>query len=634
VGESPRSVHRRLGSHLEEPVVMKAFHAAAKRLFFSTVLVALSCLGMFWPLVQQSVSAKFEATEAPVDWQSEITDYAATYRVAADGRVAATEVLTVRLGPYRHGIFRFFPVADPTDPHARMVPTVTGITMDDRAVPVSYEWRDSRRIYVARIGDPNMTVSSGQHTYTISYTVDGGLVRPSTAPGHFTNRAGVNSTAPTASFYYNVVGFWTMKIGAAQVNIDLPGPSGLTQCAADDTGATPCAISGAGTNHVTVTTAGLRPQNPVTVRLDLHVPLPHRSTLPWTVRFDKTFGRSVPTAGVVALLSLLAALGGYLWDRRSREASPGTPVLYVPPDGLGPVQTAYIVTEKVGDHALVATLLHMAERRLVHLDRARSTRWTITGLAAPDQWAAADPVTREVGDALAVTTAGAKFSVTGSETAGGKLSDAKDRLASSCRSWARTEGLVVNVAAEWAGRVLVVVCLVLAVVGFAGAFTWTMWGLPFAAFAIAGIGLLAGGVGTRRTPSGRRMWSRAAGFQRLLATPSAEDRFDYSARRDLFISYIPYAVAFGAAEAWAAKYRAATGSEPPIPDWYPVSRDTSPATLYSSSGGFASFDSAVSASISAYNASQSSSSSSSGGSSFSSSGGSWGGGGGGGGGTW
>jgi uncharacterized membrane protein YgcG len=600
-----------------------------KKLLVSMVLLALSGLGMFWPLIESTSSKSGPA----VDWQSEITDYVATYRVAADGHIAATEALTVQLGAGRHGIFRFFPVTDPTDPYARMVPTITGTTLDDRAVPVSYEWRDSRRFYVARIGDPNVTMSPGLHTYTINYTVDGGLVRPPTSPGKFTNAAGSNPTAPTASFYYNVVGFWAMKIDAAHVNIELPGPSGLVQCAADETGAIPCVIDGAGTNRVTVTTANLPPQNPVTVRLDLQVPLPHRATLPWTARFDKIFSRSVPVAGVVALLSVLAGLVGYWWDRRSREAPPGAPVLYVPPDGLGPVQTAYIVNENVGDHALVATLLYMAERGLVRLNRAKATRWTVTGLGTPEQWAAVDPVTREVGDALGVSTAGGKLSVTGSQTAGQKLSDAKTRLVSSCRSWARTRGFVVSVAAEWAGRVLVVICLVLAVVGFAGAFTWTMWGLPFAAFAIAGIGLLAGGVGTRRTPSGRRLWSRAAGFERLLATPSAEDRFDYAARKDLFISYIPYAVAFDAAETWAAKYRTATGSEPPIPTWYPVSGSSSPATLYSSSGGFSSFDSAVSASISAYKSAQSSSSGS-GGSSFSSSGGSWGGGGGGGGGTW
>ncbi len=601
-----------------------------KKLVVSMVLVALSGLGLLWPL---SHGATSKSGTSAVDWSSEIDDYAATYLVAADGHIAATEVLTVRLGAGRHGIFRFFPVTDPSDPHARMVPTITGITLDDRPVPVSYEWRDRRGIYVARIGDPDETVSPGLHTYTISYTVDGGLVKPPTAPGKFTSRAGTKPNAPTASFYYNVVGFWAMKIAAARANIELPGPSGLVQCAADETGSIPCVIAGAGTDHVTVTTAALPPQNPVTVRLDLQVPLPYRATLPWTERFDKILSRSVPLATAVALLSVLAGLGGYLWDRRSREASPGAPVLYVPPEGLGPVQTAYIVNEKAGGHALVATLLYMAERGLVRLHKATAKHWKVTGLGTPDQWAAVDPVTREVGEALGVTTAGATLNVAGSQTAGQKLADARERLEAGCRSWSRTRGLMVNVAAELAGRLLVVVALVLAVVGFAGAFTWTMWGLPPAAFAIGGIGLLAGGVGTRRTPSGRRLWSRAAGFERLLTTPSAEDRFDYAARKDLFISYIPYAVAFDAAEKWAAKYRTTTGSEPPIPAWYPVSSGTRPETLYSSSGGFDSFDSAVSASISAYKSAQSSSSSS-GGSSFSSGGGSWGGGGGGGGGTW
>lgn len=111
-------------------------------------------------------------------------------------------------------------------------------------------------------------------------------------------------------------------------------------------------------------------------------------------------------------------------------------LFWPPPDGLGPVQTAYIVTEQVGDHAMVATLLYMAERGLVRLDSAKPTQWTVTGIGTGDQWAAVDPVTREVGDALGISTAGAKLRVTGSQTTGLKLSDGKDRLGSSCRSWA------------------------------------------------------------------------------------------------------------------------------------------------------------------------------------------------------
>lgn len=605
-----------------------------RRLGVAAMLVVLTGLGICWPLLHQLYlgSAAAHVNGPAIDPDSTITDYTATYRIGVDGRLVATEVLTVALPGSRHGIFRFFPAADPTDPHARLIPTVTAITLDDRPVPVSYSWRDDRSIFVAQIGDPEAMVSPGLHVYSINYTIDGVLARPPSAPGSFTRQAGANPAAPTASFYYNVVGFWAMKISAARAVIELPGPSGLVQCAADADGATPCGIDGAGTERVTVTAVNLPPQNPVTLRIDLQVPLPDRATLPWPVRFDKILGRSVSTVAMLALLSGLTALAGYGWARSSREPDPGQPVMYVPPDGLGPVQTVYIVKEKVDEHALVATLLYLAERGVVRLAGGGSRKWTITGSGTAAQWAELDPVSRKVGEALGVTGDGGVFRANGSVKAGKKLSEAAAGLKSSCTEWAEGAGLMVTSLSEKIGRVAVILAMPMAVAGFFGLFTLTIWGLPFAAFVIGGIGLLSTGVGTRRTPSGRAVWSRAAGFERLLTTPSSEDRFDFAARRDLFTAYIPYAAAFGAADRWAERYRTAVGAEPPSPQWYPVRSSSSPAALYSSSG-FAGFDSAVAASISAYSSSQSSSSSSSG-SSFSSGGGSWGGGGGGGGGTW
>ncbi|MEB3034187.1 DUF2207 domain-containing protein [[Mycobacterium] nativiensis] len=601
-----------------------------RRLVVVTVFVALTVLGLTWPLLHQLYLAKVTHGSA-VDAESTITDYSATYRIDAEGRLTATEVLTVDLPAFRHGIFRFFPAADPTDPRGRLIPTISAITMDHQPVPVSYSWRDDRSVIVVQIGDPDVLADPGLHTYSISYTIDGVLVRPPSGSGAFTSHAGANRAAPSATFYYNAVGFWAMKIDRARVVIDLPGPSGLVQCAADTSGVTPCGLAGAGSERITVTAANLPPQNPVTVRVDLDVPLPDRAGLPWSVRFDKILGRSVSTVAVAALLSALAAAAGYVWARRSREPEPGHPVMYVPPDGLGPVQTVYIVNETVGDHALVATLLYLAERNVVRLSGG-SRRWTITGAGAPEQWAALDPVSRKVGEALGVTTVGEVFRANGSVKAGRKLSEATIELTSSCSDWADTEGLMVTARWERVGRIAVGLAIPAAVAAFWGLFTLTMWGLPFAAFVIAGIGLLSTGVGTRRTPPGRGVWSRAAGFERLLATSSSEDRFDFSARNDLFTAYIPFAAAFGVADRWAQKYRTAVGSEPPTPGWYPVQRSGSPAALYSSSG-FRGFDTVVAASISAYRSSQSSSSSS-GGSGFSSSGGSWGGGGGGGGGTW
>ena len=85
------------------------------------------------------------------------------------------------------------------------------------------------------------------------------------------------------------------------------------------------------------------------------------------------------------------------------------------------------------------------------------------------------------------------------------------------------------------------------------------------AFAIGGASLLATGCEHQRTKAGRDLWSRVGGFRRILSTPSAKDRFDFSGRKDLYTAYIPWAVAFGCADQWAAKYRIEIGQEPPVP---------------------------------------------------------------------
>ncbi len=191
------------------------------------------------------------------------------------------------------------------------------------------------------------------------------------------------------------------------------------------------------------------------------------------------------------------------------------------------------------------------------------------------------------------------------------LKSAAGSISGATTSWSRAAGLTLGAGGERWAQVAVIAS---AVIAFA-LFAWsrpTLNGLPFAAFAlVGGWFLLRSGVGSRRTPTGRLAWSQSGGFQRLLSTDSAEDRFDYSARGDLWIAYVPYAVAFDVADAWAAKYRTATGIEPPSPVWYPVYAHSSSGSGFGSS--FDSFDSAVASSISAYSASQSSSSSGGGG---------------------
>lgn len=577
------------------------------------VLTVLAGLGMLFPVARDGVTAGF--VSPTLDLDSEITDYDADYRVGADGTLTATETLTVRLPAGRHGIFRYFPVGHPADPHVRSVPTVTEVSQDGRPAAVHYSWSDDGRSYIAQIGDRHSVLAPGSYTYTIRYRLTSTLIAPQ--PGHLPTQQGHNTTAPTATFFHNVVGYWPMRTRTAHVRVSLPGSAGQVGCAAGDFGS--CTVDGAGTDQVSVSADDLWRYTPLTLRVDLAVPLPPQNRLPWTERYDTVLGRSLPLVALVAVLAMAAAVGGYLWMRRSREPAPGFPVLYAPPRGLGPAHCAYLVDESVGEHALIATLLYLAERRLVRLQAVDGQRWLVTGLADPARWAQIDPVSRQLGERLGVTAVGSSLFVDGGPDVAATVSRARDAIATDCQQWAREQGIIAPAAGERVGQFAVIGALIVAVIVFAGIVGPTMWGLPPAAFAVGGIGLLATGVGTRRTDAGRAWWSQAAGFRRLLATPSAERRFNFAARTDLYLAYIPYAVAFGVADAWAAKYRMATGWEPPIPLWYPFVCD-GPRFFAAS---LDSFSATVSSSLRSYGQATSAGA-----------GMSWGRGGGGGGGTW
>ena len=371
---------------------------------------------------------------------------------------------------------------------------------------------------------------------------------------------------------------------------------------------------------VTVGTGSLEPRTPVTVRMNLATPVPEGDSLPWPIALDTVFGRSVPLVGLLAVLSIIALAIGFLWERRSREEEPQFPVMYEPPAGIGPAQTAYIISERVPGNAFIATLLYQAEQGLTRLDNAGDDQWTVTGTGTSKRWMATDDVTRALGEQLALTSPGGVFNVDGTVPSGLALKSAKTTLDATTKLWAKDAGALTSHGFEYLGRGLVYLALILAFLGFFF-LPASIFGLPFAAFAFGGIGLLLTGVGTRRTETGRELWSRAGGFERLLSTNSSKDRLDFSARHDLYTSFIPFAVGFDVADEWAQKYRLSMHEEPPSPTWYVPAYAGGAAFSFASPGAFSGFESSLSSSIGAYEATQSSSSGG-------------GGGGGGGGGSW
>ncbi|MEU9809264.1 DUF2207 domain-containing protein [Mycobacterium sp. NPDC050853] len=576
---------------------------------------------LLWPVLEYLGGTDSSAVLDPVI----VTDYRADLSVDWEGTLTATETLTASFPADRHGIFRFWDVRAPSDDHVRLIPYDIKVTRDGHDEPTDLVWQQGRAFRVAKIGDPDRTLDPGEHVYVISYRIRG-VLSPSAAGAAAQASGSWPADRDRASFYWKVVaGGWQVRFDRTEVRVKLPSPATDVRCAYgyDDSGQ--CELTGVGTDSLTIRTGVLAPRTPVTVRAAQDLPAPDRVSVPWTPPYDGVLGQSPVVAGGLVVLAVICLGVGWVWSWRGREEPPGYPVAYEPPPGFGPVQTCYVMREQVPANALVATLLYQAQRGLTTIRQTQGSTWRIE--AQGGDWDGVDRVTRQVGLALGVQNAGGAFDADGSVTAGRRLQSTSEAIAADTKAWARGEGLVINELSEQIGRFSVlaawVAAMLLVFIRPGGA---TMWALPFVGFGIGGIGLLFAGVGTRRTAKGREQWARAGGFYRLLSTPSAQDRFDFSAQKDLYTAFVPYAVAFGCADEWAKKYKLSTGQEPPAPSWY--FGPTTPHGLFGGSTAFAGFESSLRSSIGAYETSQSSSSSGGGGS-FSG-----GGGGGGGGGSW
>ncbi len=553
-----------------------------------------------------------------------ITNYVADFDVAENGDLDVTETITVDFPVYgKHGIFRFWDIVDENNRHARLVPEDISVTRDGSSEPFEMSNEDHGRFRVAKIGSADVTLDLGEHTYVIKYHIDGVLAE---------NVESITGAGDDTMFYWQLIPRgWNQSINRSTLTVHLPvAAQDDVKCAVGNDASTGCTAEGGGTQDLTITTEAIAARTPVTIAtgLDMSTPDPGHS-VPWPGRWDRVLSSHLWLLIFVLLLAAGATVFGSLLGAKSREKEPGFPVLYAPPDGIGPAQAKYIYSEKVERETYVATLMHAAEKGAVELTHEGDT-WTIRDKNGPQGWAGLDPVTTDAAHLLGGP--GATFTASKKDvTAGKRLGAEITRFDNSVESWAKTSGNMVSSGLGGMGGLLVLA-------GFGGMlvcaiwnpFSMTMLGLIPGGFAVGGTSLMATGSGTSRTRAGRDLWSRVGGFRRMLATPSSKQRFDFSGRKELYTAYIPWAVALDCADEWAAKYRVEVGEEPPVPHYFAGAYAGSHTADYVNSM-VGDFSSTVDSAISSYNATQSSSSSSGGGGGGFSGGG---GGGGGGGGSW
>ncbi len=538
-----------------------------------------------------------------------VTDYAADFIVAKDGRLSVTETLRVSYPGAKHGIFRFFDLRDPNDSHVRLKPRDISVTRDGQAEPFEVLSEGRGRYRNVKIGSPDRTIT-GAHLYVIRYTIDGVL-----APRGDGSR-----------FYWNLVpSGWQMPIERSRLTVHLPAEPGDLECSVGVGATSGCSAEPDGENGFVVSTDRLEPHTPVTVRADLDLAAPSRDRLPWPQRFDPVLGQSV--LALIALLALAALAGwmGHLLSVRTREPKPRYPLMYAPPEGLGPAQANYLFTERVRNEDFVASIMQTSELRATMLDR--NDGWTITDTGDASAWQRLDPISAYAATLLGVP--GGSFTADSTVSAGKLLKTALSSFSSGTRDWAYQNKLMTTAGIGSGGGILVVLAFAATLfLALLNPFNISVIALVPGLFALFASELLAPGASTKRTAAGRQLWSRIGGFRRVLETPSSEQRFDFSGRKELYTAYIPWAVAFGVADQWAEKYRIETGEEPPAPHYFGSAAGYAGGSFASSMAD--DFSTTVSSAISAYEATQTSSSGGSGGGGFSGGGG----GGGGGGGSW
>jgi len=293
--------------------------------------------------------------------QERIVDFASDIAIAADGALTVTETIVVQVEgrEIRRGILRDFPTGyrDRAGNQVKVPFDVVRVTRNGAAENYAVEeLSNGARV---RIGNPDVLLPRGQHTYTIAY-------RTARQIGFF---------ADHDELYWNVTGSgWTFAIDRARARVTLPRAVPAQQLAAEGytgpqgaRGADFAArVADGGAEYET--TQRLAPREGLTIVLSFPKGV---VAAPSAVERTRWFLQQNVGAGV--------ALGGLLlvwaflyrrWDRVGRDPKPG-PVFprYEPPTDMSPAAVRFVDRMGADGRVFAAALLGLGARGYLTIDQ-------------------------------------------------------------------------------------------------------------------------------------------------------------------------------------------------------------------------------------------------------------------------
>jgi uncharacterized membrane protein YgcG len=306
----------------------------------------------------------------PAFAEERITDYSSDITVAQTGALTVTETISVIAegDEIRHGIFREFPTVykDKTGRTVHVGFDVLSATRDGHAEPYSVDSIDSgERV---KIGDPDVLVESGPHTYTLTYATDRQI-------GFF---------ADQDELYWNATGnFWDFPIDHAEATIKLPTGATIKK-SAFYTGVVGSTASDASAEQIddhtikfaTTHSLGMKEGLTVAVGFSKGAVLPPTKAELREQFIRDNAGAVVAMAGVVILLIYFMVA----WWTHGRDPRRGTVIpLFAPPKDFSPAAVRFVHRMAYDRKSYSASLVDMAVKGYLKISEADGT-YTLTRL--------------------------------------------------------------------------------------------------------------------------------------------------------------------------------------------------------------------------------------------------------------
>lgn len=508
--------------------------------------------------------------------------------VAGDGTLTVEETIAVDFGGLaKHGIYRVIPVryAVPAEPRfplpeGRSADEVVraldvdriDVTSDSAPDGIEVErpgpFPDEGQAVSIRIGDPETTIS-GRHTYVVRYRVRGAL----------------NGFGAPPELNWNVTGnAWPVPIEVATATVT-GGQRERLACFRGQFGASEtCEVSAEGDGAARFRADALLPGEGMTAVVGF---APGSVTVPEPILLERwDLGRALAGSGWALPLALLLAVVGLAgvavllrregrdrvargavtvdgrFDDRGDVRSRGlfepraVPVRFRPPDDLRPAHLGLLVDERVDPVDISATVVDLAVRGHLLIEEEETkqlwstrTDWHLSRTSGPrDPADEVLPYERDLldglfedGDRVSLSDLKGSFATT--------YRDLRDDLYQLGRDRGWFARRPDRVRAMWVG--IGIGLAILGIAGFVLGVVFTTAAVVALPVAFVGIVLaIAARWMPHRTAEGSRLLTETLGFREFIVTAEA-DRMAFAEAEQLFVSYLPYAVVFGAVDRWA-----------------------------------------------------------------------------------